>query len=204
MAIASETIQIVADALGLEAPTVRSYFREIQKAGLIAKGGRGRAAEHFSPADTARIVITLMGANSLAEAPSIVRLLGGTRCPIPGERGRPDRQYRFDEVLGELFEWAAGVELDDTALHHFDLGVLDDKTLVEVRVMSTDLVAEVYIDDQLSMRFRPVHPVPEPADTAQAAIQRRLIDRVDGSRMRTTQSIDQDVIRRIASGLPGS
>lgn len=200
MAIASETIQIIADALGFEAPTVRSYFREIQKAGLIAKGGRGRAAEHFSPADTARIVITLMGAGSLAEAPSIVRLLGAWCCLIPGERGRPDKQYRFDEVLGELFEWAVGGRV----LHHFDLGVLDDKTLVEVRVMSTDLVAEVYIDDQLNMRFRLVHPVPEPADKAQAAIQRRLIDRVDGSRMRTTQSIDQDVIRRIASGLPGS
>lgn len=204
MAIASETIQIIADALGFEPPTVRSYFREIQKAGFIAKGGRGRAAEHFSPADTARIVITLMGAGSLAEAPSMVRLLGSSCCLIPGERGRPDKQYRFDEVLGELFEWAAGLELHGKALHHFDLGALDDKTLVEVRVMATDLMAEIYIDEQLSMRFRPVHPVPEPDDAAQAAIQRRLVDRVDGSRMRTTQSIDHDVIRRIASGLPRS
>jgi len=204
MAIASETIQTIADALGFEPPTVRSYFREIQKAGFIAKGGRGRAAEHFSPADTARIVITLMGAGSLAEAPSMVRLLGSSCCLIPGERGRPDKQYRFDEVLGELFEWAAGLELHGKALHHFDLGALDDKTLVEVRVMATDLMAEIYIDEQLSMRFRPVHPVPEPDDAAQAAIQRRLVDRVDGSRMRTTQSIDHDVIRRIASGLPRS
>lgn len=204
MAIASETIQTIADALGFEPPTVRSYFREIQKAGFIAKGGRGRAAEHFSPADTARIVITLMGAGSLAEAPSMVRLLGSSCCLIPGEPGRPDKQYRFDEVLGELFEWAAGLELHGKALHHFDLGALDDKTLVEVRVMATDLMAEIYIDEQLSMRFRPVHPVPEPDDAAQAAIQRRLVDRVDGSRMRTTQSIDHDVIRRIASGLPRS
>lgn len=204
MAIASETIQIIADALGFEVPTVRSYFREIQKAGLIAKGGRGRAAEHFSPTDTARIVITLMGASSLAEAPSMVRLLGGSCCFIPGERGRPDKRYRFDEVLGELFEWAAGVELHGKALHHFDLGVLDDTTLVEVRIMPTDLMAEAYIDDQLSMRFRVVHPVQELGDAAQAAIQCRLIDRVDGSRMRTTQSIDHDVIRRIASGLPAS
>lgn len=202
MAIASETIQIIADALGFEASTVRSYFREIQKEGLIAKGGRGRAAEHFSPTDTARIVITLMGAESLAEAPTMVRLLAGSCCFMPGERGRPGKQYRFDEVLGELFEWAAGVELQGTALHHFDLGVLDNKTQVEVRVMATDLMAEVYIDEQLSMRFRLVHPVPEPDDAEQAAIQRRLVRRVDGSRMRTTQSIDDDVIRRIASGLP--
>ena len=86
MAIASETIQIIADALGFEASTVRSYFREIQKEGLIAKGGRGRAAEHFSPTDTARIVITLMGAESLAEAPTMVRLLAGSCCFMPGER----------------------------------------------------------------------------------------------------------------------
>lgn len=204
MAIASETIQIVADALGFEASTVRSYFREIQKAGLIGKGGRGRAAEHFSAADTARIVITLMGAGSLAEAPSIVRLLGGARHFTPGEPGRPDNEYRFDEVLGELFEWAASVELHGKARSHVDLGVLGDRTLVEVRVMPTDLIAEIYVDETPSMRFRLVHPVPEPADKAQAAIQRRLIDRADGSRMRTTQSIDQDVIRRIASGLPGS
>ena len=202
MAIASETIQIIADALGFEASTVRSYFREIQKEGLIAKGGRGRAAEHFSPTDTARIVITLMGAESLAEAPTMVRLLAGSCCFMPGERGRPDKRYRFDEVLGELFEWAAGVELHGKAQHHFDLGVLDNKTQVEVRVMATDLMAEVYIDEQLSMRFRLVHPVPEPDDAEQAAIQRRLVRRVDGSRMRTTQSIDDDVIRRIASGLP--
>lgn len=132
----------------------------------------------------------------------MVRLLAGSCCFMPGERGRPGKQYRFDEVLGELFEWAAGVELQGTALHHFDLGVLDNKTQVEVRVMATDLMAEVYIDEQLSMRFRLVHPVPEPDDAEQAAIQRRLVRRVDGSRMRTTQSIDDDVIRRIASGLP--
>lgn len=202
MAIASETIQIIADALGFEVPTVRSYFREIQKAGLIAKGGRGRAAEHFSPTDTARIVITLMGAGSLAEAPSMVRLLGDARHFTPGEPGRLDNEYRFDEVLGELFEWAADVELHGRARPHFDLGVLGDSTLVEVRVMPTDLIAEIYTDETLSMSFRLVHPVPEPPDAAQAAIQRRLIDRVEGSRMRTTQSIDQDVIRRIASGLP--
>lgn len=204
MASASETIQIVAAGLGFHASTVRSYFREIQKAGLIGKGGRGRAAEHFSPADTARIVIALMGASSLAEAPAMVRLLGSTCCLIPGERGRPDKPYRFDEVLGELFRWAAGIEHHGKALHHFDLGILDDKTLVEVRVMSTDLMADVYVDDELSMRFRLVHPIPEPPDAMQADIQRHLIGRVDGSRMRTIQSINEAVIRRIASGLPQS
>lgn len=202
MAIASETIQIIADGLGVSPATVRSYFREIQKAGLIGKGGRGRAAEHFSSADTARIVIALMGADSLAEAPVAVSLLGGTCCFIAGEPGQPDNRYRFDEVLSELFEWAVGIERQGEALDHFDLGTLDDKTSVEVRVLSTDLMAELYINDQLSMRFRLVHPVPEPQDAKEAAIQRRLIERADVGGKRTTQSIDHIVLRRIASGLP--
>lgn len=138
---------------------------------------------------------------AVAEVAASVRLIGSARCKIAGEPGHADHSYRFEDVIKELLEWAIGVEREGKALEHYDLGVLDARTSVEVAVMSTALTAQLRINDEPAMRFYRAEDVPLPSDPRKAEIQQSVAERARTERMQTTQTIDEVVLRRIATGL---
>lgn len=204
MATAGETIRNVADALALDQATVKSYFREIQKAGLIGKGGRGRAAVHFTSADTARILIAVMGAQSIAEAPDVLRLLAEAECVITDDEHAEWESYELEPTLVHVLEAAAAEAGGGKAPPHPMLGSLSGLP-VTLRISGTSLTAEIVVDGTVQMPFSHFSadspPMTEPDDWGELPMRDRLLLRAIMGGMSTTRAIDEVAIRHIASGL---
>lgn len=204
MATAGETIRNVADALALDQATVKSYFREIQKAGLIGKGGRGRSAIHFSSLDTARILVAIMGAQAIAEAPSMVQLMGETACLVTEDEGAAWENYGFEDALVHVLEEIAAKAAGDQTAPHPLLGSFVGRPMI-LRLSGTDLTAEIVIDDVVEMRFSHFAanspPMSDPDDWDALPMCDRLRLRAIMGGMSTTRAIDEVALRRIASGL---
>src|SRR5262249_45073855 len=66
----------------LPTATVTSYYRVLRQAGLVTKRGRGRSAAKMSAEDVAKLLITLMGADSLEEAPPVCGVLVQLVSPL--------------------------------------------------------------------------------------------------------------------------
>ncbi|WP_368933394.1 hypothetical protein [Brevundimonas naejangsanensis] len=201
MATAGEIARIFGEAMGLTEASVALRYRALREDGLVVKAARGRYTPDRSMLESARLLIAIMGAQAVAEVAASVRLIGSARCKIAGEPGHADHSYRFEDVIKELLEWAIGVEREGKALEHYDLGVLDARTSVEVAVMSTALTAQLRINDEPAMRFYRAEDVPLPSDPRKAEIQQSVAERARTERMQTTQTIDEVVLRRIATGL---
>lgn len=203
-------MKLVAAALALPEATVTSYYRVIRDAGVIAKGGRGRSAPHLSALDTSRLVITLMSAEALSEAPEITRLIGNTECQyLEGMDPDDDPEHpttgtlesiRFEDALAQLIAFRA---VSSQSVGSPVLGDLGSDALF-VRVAATRLTAEIEIDGS-TVEFQhgyDEYVVTDPNDWAGLSIRERLERRPVLEGMKVTREIDYLAIKKIASGLP--
>lgn len=66
MALASELVEVIADATGIERATMTRYARFAREAGLLSQSGRGKSAAHMRPGDAVNLLICLL-ANGVAQ-----------------------------------------------------------------------------------------------------------------------------------------
>lgn len=66
MALASELVEVIADATGTQRVTMTRYARFAREAGLLSQSGRGKSAAHMRPGDATNLLICLL-VNSVAQ-----------------------------------------------------------------------------------------------------------------------------------------
>lgn len=145
MALASELVEVIADATGIEHATVARYARFAREAGLLSQSGRGKSAAQMRADDAVNLLICVLANGVAQEAANYVRNAGemdvyhrdadhlderhleaGQRKQL--ERTLPilfDREHTFPELLRALVEsaiddWQAFEErVGDSHLHFF-------------------------------------------------------------------------------------
>lgn len=70
---------LVADVLGVPFPTVAVYARFLREAGLITRGGRGRAAAKMGAGDAAALLAAVCSSQGPGEGPDALRRLDAMR-----------------------------------------------------------------------------------------------------------------------------
>lgn len=66
MALASELVEVIADATGTQRVTMTRYARFAREAGLLSQSGRGNSAAQMQPGDAVNLLICLL-VNSVAQ-----------------------------------------------------------------------------------------------------------------------------------------
>lgn len=105
----SNLVPAISQILNVPQKTVNVIAMHLRREGLISSGGRGRGGAEMSARDTATLLIGVMGADQLKDAPAIVRDLGSYEL-----------EESTDEEEGELVEFEPsnfyGIEVGDTLL----------------------------------------------------------------------------------------
>lgn len=73
MALASELVEAIADATGIEHRTMARYARFAREAGLLSQSGRGNSAAQMRPKDAANLLICLLTNGVAQDAATYVR-----------------------------------------------------------------------------------------------------------------------------------
>lgn len=73
MALASELVEAIADATGIEHATMTRYARFAREAGLLSQSGRGNSAAQMRPNDAVNLLICLLANGIAQEAATYVR-----------------------------------------------------------------------------------------------------------------------------------
>jgi hypothetical protein len=93
MATPGQLVEAMATALGIPSPTVTQYDRVLAENGLRTTGGRGLSAARVTAADSANLLLAIMGAPisgaAIGDAALICKLYG-TLVQVPAEK-----QIRF-------------------------------------------------------------------------------------------------------------
>ena len=111
MATAGELIRLTADALQVPEATVTSYHRMLREAGLLTKGGRGRNAPQMSEIDVARLLLAMLGADSLAEAAPATELVSELSSQSPVD-------FRDETSILTLDGEEGPIEIDPATVHY--------------------------------------------------------------------------------------
>ena len=93
MATPGMLVQVMADTLGISAPTVTQYDRVLSENGLRSKGGRGTSAAKVTAKDAANLLIALMASpvqgGPMRDAADTCRIYG--EMPLMRVRSRRQR-----------------------------------------------------------------------------------------------------------------
>lgn len=147
MATPGQLVAITANALRLPEVTVTLHHRAIRKAGLMHKSGRGRSAPQVSALDASRLLIALMGARIIREAPDAVRAIGRYR-QVTSE---VDRNVPFmpADMLpeGHAFEDALAKVLSDMAMLPVSRAMVGRHIGVTASVNLEDATADLSLPD---------------------------------------------------------
>lgn len=73
MALASELVEVLADATGVERATLTRYARFAREGGLLAQSGRGKSAARMRPRDAVNLLICTLANGIAQEAPAQIR-----------------------------------------------------------------------------------------------------------------------------------
>jgi hypothetical protein len=191
-------IPIVANGLGIRAATVTSYHRVLREAGLVAKG-RGRYAAPVTATDLARLLLTLMGSDSLEEAPAVCHLLCSAQCSVVDEEtGQEERITLEDATAATLAQHGASPEPRSEAVGPF-WSMLP--LLEEIKVSGTELEATMVIDgDEIPFQiWSEGLPASAPEDWEGMTIVDRLLARSQFAHLRTMRSLHAVHLYDIAS-----
>lgn len=147
-------INLVAEAYGIEAKTVRVYARALKEAGLFTSGARGVNAPHITPLDSARITIAILTTPSPVSGPDAVRRYENyTPTPL-GDEQEDDLEKVFGssllQALERLFSGEQDYLVTDLTFHettnNFELRlgpdtvVFDDNAgYARLRALSTEI-----------------------------------------------------------------
>jgi hypothetical protein len=205
MATSGEMIRNTAGALSLPQATVTSYFRELQKSGLVAKGGRGRSAGHVSARDVARLLLVLLAADSLADAADALRLISSIAAYSDTGAKAPDELLLEDAVISILEFLAAQAGGPPPKVFKVP-GDLSSGNLV-LMVSGTRLEAWVHIDGIVVLQFANFGEMPDlavPPDLwGEVSISDRLRIRAIMGGIWTIRAVDAVALQRISFSLPG-
>src|SRR5581483_11014708 len=72
-ALASELVEVLADATGVERATLTRYARFAREGGLLAQSGRGKSAARMRPRDAVNLLICTLANGIAQEAPAQIR-----------------------------------------------------------------------------------------------------------------------------------
>src|SRR5258708_14243115 len=84
MASPGELVDVVARALGVPKATVTNHDRNLLKAGLRTKYGRGWAAANITPRDAAHLLTAILASAQVQDSVSSVQRYTETRPHPPG------------------------------------------------------------------------------------------------------------------------
>lgn len=206
MATPGELVRSVSKILRVPEPTVVEHDRQLAKAGLRRKGGRGSSAAIMGARDAANLVISLCTAEPISKAARFVdwyRELQATALP----KQKPlfglsvDRDFTncrsdcwadecpFSELraLGSEHSFGDALELLIPALRGFHQNNTDPALIVEINFYRPLPGARIYILNvaygglyQQEIAYRPIG-IPDFGDSAEMEEQRRHAKRKYGS-----------------------
>ncbi len=202
MATSGELIRIMARALALPSATVTSYHRVLREHGMITKGGRGRSAATMSAEDVARLLIALLSADNLEEAPYITQLMcdapstafDDDDIPVIGfEKAVVILLYQLREVeSGTMSKSGLLPGLDRVRAGHLTLKV--SASLLCAYIVNVKLVLEFCRSDN--------YPITFPDDWMSLPVEERLLARAQIGGLLITRLVNRAVLRDIAAALP--
>ncbi len=73
MALASELVEVIADATGMEPATMTRYARFAREGGLLSQSGRGKSAARMRPRDAVNLLTCVLVNGIAQEAPQQIR-----------------------------------------------------------------------------------------------------------------------------------
>ena len=86
MATPGQLVERMADVLGVPAPTVSQYDRQLAEAGLRTSGGRGTSAAKVTAADAANLLIAILGSPISGASISSARQICETVGALPARK----------------------------------------------------------------------------------------------------------------------
>lgn len=208
MVTSGRMIEIVADALILPTATVTSYHRQLQQERLVTIGGRGRSAAQTTPADVAKLLITMMGSEKLEEARDICELISTTVSLIGTKPDSKEIRLRTTITLVEAIVILL-VQLKPRANRKKQLPLLPFLGDVSGDGVVLDVypsTLEAHITAGLgSLGFHSLEkPYPEidPNEWFSLPVRERLLAKAQVGGMLTMRSIDRTALIRLTAALP--
>ncbi|MBX6330042.1 MAG: hypothetical protein IRY89_15880 [Pseudolabrys sp.] len=110
MALASELVEVLADATGIERTTLARYARFAREAGLLSQSGRGKSAARMRPRDAVNLLVCTLANGIAQEAPKQIRTVNDMAVysrdadSLDDRHLSKDQQNRLREILPILFD----------------------------------------------------------------------------------------------------